>query len=147
MPLRLQLKGLLLISLLMFIACSGSKKVVDQEEVVERPDIKKGVPAITFDTPIKDFGDVKKGEKRDYSFWFTNTGKGPLLIELATACTCTSLDWPRTPVLPGERKSIDIVFDSSTKDGEVSVDVDIISNTEPIVVTAVIKANVISGDK
>ena len=119
--------------------------------VVEKPldqEVKRaGLPVLLFDTPEKDFGEVEKGQKKPYSFHFTNTGNADLVIELATACTCTSLDWPRHPIPPGGRGSIDVVFDSSSKDGEVSVDVDIIGNMEPIVSTAVIKALVVPGDQ
>ena len=104
----------------------------------------KPVPKITFDEAEVDFGKVKKGEKRSHSFTFTNTGSADLIIELATACTCTSIDWPRKPIPPGGKGSIDVVFDSTTKKGQVSVDVDVISNTDPIVETAVIKANVLT---
>lgn len=106
-----------------------------------------GVPAILFDTPVKDFGEVIKGQKKPYSFYFTNSGSADLVIELATACTCTSLDWPRKPIPPGGRGRIDVVFDSSTKEGVVNVDVDIIGNMEPIVSTAVIKAFVVPDDQ
>lgn len=128
-------------------ACHTSKTTVQgdgNDSMETKKSDPNGVPVIQFETPLYDFGDVVKGETRKYAFDFVNTGNGDLIIELATACTCTSIDWPRQPIPPGGKGSIPIVFDSSTKDGEVTIDVDIISNTKPIVVTAQFKANVIS---
>lgn len=143
-------RGVLLLSIighLVLLACGSTHAVTkDAEENHQNITEEKssGVPVVTFDEPLHDFGTVKKGETRTFEFHFTNTGDGPLEIELATACTCTSIDWPRKPILPGERGSIPIVFDSSTKDGEILIDVDLIANTDPIVVTAQFKANVIT---
>jgi hypothetical protein len=122
---------------------TGSEGPAPTDQQVQKPE-KQAVPEITFDNAEVDFGKLKQGEKRSHSFTFTNTGREDLIIELATACTCTSIDWPRKPIPPGGKGSIDIVFDSTTKKGQVSVDVDVISNTDPIVVTAVIKANVVT---
>ncbi|MDX1684080.1 MAG: DUF1573 domain-containing protein [Saprospiraceae bacterium] len=106
----------------------------------------QGVPVLTFDEPIHDFGTIKKGEKREHSFTFTNTGSADLKIDIVSACTCTEVDWPRQPIPPGEKGEIPVVFDSSTKDGQVLIDVDVIANTDPILVIARFKANVVPGD-
>lgn len=139
--------GMISLGIILLVSCGGPKKAIEDVGRTEvQQETAPGVPEITFDEAVVDFGEVKKGETRAYSFQFTNTGDGDLLIELATACTCTSIEWPRKPIAPGEKGSIDIVFDSTTKDGDVSVDVDVISNTVPLVVTAVIKARIISEE-
>lgn len=125
-------------------AGEGAESFKDRSNINDEIKEEIKLPVLEFNQPEVDFGTVKKGEKRRHSFAFTNTGNADLVIELVTACTCTSLDWPREPIPPGGTGSVDIEFDSSSKDGMVSVDVDVIANTEPIVVTAVIRAAVIN---
>lgn len=100
-------------------------------------------PVMTFEKSLHDFGDVRKGEKREFTFIFTNTGDADLLIEIGSACDCTTLDWPRRPVPPGGRGEIPIIFDSSSKEGEITIDIDLIANTDPILNIIQFKANVI----
>lgn len=82
---------------------------------------------------------MKEGSTSAISFKFTNTGKANLQIDLVTACKCTELDWPRGVVPPGGTGEIYVLFDSTGFEGEVLKVVDIIANTEPIVVEAKFK--------
>ena len=125
------------------ISCTASKKTVE-EKVIQTPTKQiVGVPAIRFDDAYHNFGDVIQGETREKIYSFANTGNADLLIELVTACTCTDVDWPRHALKPGERGAIRVIFNSAGKEGETKVDVDVISNTDPIVATAVFRANVV----
>jgi peptidoglycan-associated lipoprotein len=82
---------------------------------------------LTFDKIIIDLGTVKKGEKREMSFGFTNTGNIPIEIELVTSCECTTLDWPQFKVFkPGEKGVINAVFDSKDKEIGETTDVEVI---------------------
>ncbi len=85
-----------------------------------------------FETKLVDFGLLKKGEKREASFEFVNTGKEDLKIDLVSACECTTTDYPRRPIKPGETGKIDIVFDSTEKEESETVDIDIfLQNINP----------------
>jgi len=115
------------------VACTTAKKIV------------KDGPVITFEEEVQDIGSLTKGESHTLFFNFTNTGNQDLIIELVTACKCTSLDWPRKPISPGQKGVIEIVFDSSTVEvGETLKVVDIIANTDPIVVEAKFKVRITS---
>ena len=105
------------------------------------------VPVITFDTPSIDLGEIKQGEKRKLIFEFENTGNAPLLIDIATACKCTEIVWPSEPVLPGEREEIVAIFDSADMEGEYYKTIDIIANTDPIVVEAKFNVAVVTTEK
>lgn len=94
------------------------------------------VPVITFDKETIDLGAIKAGEKKRATFTFTNTGSGDLVIDIATACECTEIDWPRTPIPPGKKGEIQIEYNSEDKEGEQEVTVDVIANTDPIVTQA-----------
>ncbi len=85
----------------------------------------KGKPIMTFDKKMVDMGTVKKGEKRETFFEFTNTGDVPLEIDLISACDCTTTDYPRRAIAPGEKGRIDVIFDSTEKEASEVIDIDI----------------------
>jgi hypothetical protein len=63
----------------------------------------KNAPVITFDKPVYDFGKIPLGVSSAFEFRFKNTGKEPLVInKVIPGCHCTSVDWPRQPVLPNQ---------------------------------------------
>ena len=126
---------------------TNQQKMISQRDYELMPKDTIGTPTIIFAEPLHDFGTVEKGALKKFDFVFTNTGDADLVIELASACTCTSIDWPRQPIPPGARGTIPITFDSNQKDGEVTIDVDVIANTDPIVTIAQFKANVITVDE
>ena len=99
----------------------------------------EGAPQIKFDVEEKDLGILQQGMKKKEVFPFTNVGDGDLLIELATACECTELDWPREAIKPGQRGTISIEYDSTDKEGSQDITIDVIANTEPIVTQAFFK--------
>ncbi len=87
---------------------------------------------VTWDVKMIDLGPVKRGEIKETSFQFTNTGKEAIEIELISACDCTTTDYPRLPVQPGETGLIEVVFDSEEKEESETIDIDIfLKNTDP----------------
>lgn len=97
-------------------------------------------PVLKFDSPEVDLGTVKKGEIKSYDFHFTNVGGSDLIIDQVTGCDCTTLDWPRLPIKPGEEGIIEMNYDSSEKEpGEDEVTVDVFANTQPLVTQATFK--------
>jgi peptidoglycan-associated lipoprotein len=82
---------------------------------------------LTFDKKIVELGAVKKGEKKEMSFSFTNTGNIPIEIELVTSCECTTLDWPQFKIFkPGDKGTINALFDSKDKEIGETTDIEII---------------------
>ena len=114
------------ILMLSLLSCRGTKPSHEKNA--------DPVPIITFDQQTIDMGSVKQGEKRYIEFHFTNTGNADLLIELITACKCTSMDWTRGAIPPGGRGKLSATFDSKDqRRGELKKTIDIIANTDPIV--------------
>lgn len=95
-----------------------------------------GTPVLEFETPELDLGSVKEGEKKKAVLKFKNSGDADLVIEVATACECTELDWPRKAIKPGETGEIKIEYNSAEKEGQQDVTVDVFANTDPIVTQA-----------
>ncbi len=92
----------------------------------------KGVPVMQFKERFVDFGKVKKGEKRYHKFEFTNHGDVDLKIALVSACDCTTAEWSRSAIKPGEKGFIEITFDSKDKDYAETIDIEVfLSNVDP----------------
>ncbi|MEZ5042381.1 MAG: DUF1573 domain-containing protein [Saprospiraceae bacterium] len=92
----------------------------------------KGVPIMNFKTRMVKLGAVKKGEKRQFKYEFTNMGDTDLVISLVSACDCTTTDYATKPVPPGGKGVINVIFDSTDKDESEVIDVDVIlENVDP----------------
>lgn len=87
---------------------------------------------LTFDKMNIDLGEVKKGEQRTTAFTFTNTGNEAIEFEIVDGCECTTLDWPRKAIAPGQSGTIDVIFDSSQKEKSEVIDIDVtLRNVDP----------------
>lgn len=103
-------------------------------------------PVMTFVNQSIDIGDMKEGQTVPMIFRFTNTGKTSLFIEHISACKCSDIQWTDGEIRPGEEGEIHVLFDSKGYAGLVEKTVDIVANTDPIVVEAFFKANVLKSD-
>jgi len=101
-------------------------------------------PGIEFEQVYYDFGSLRQGEQVSYIFEFRNTGGSPLLIKDAFAsCGCTVPQYEKEPIPPGEKGSVEVIFDSSGRRGNQYKSVIIRTNTPRGEVRLTIKANVI----
>ncbi len=106
------------------LLCFSSQFVLSQSKIAD-------VEA-TFEETHVVFGEMQKGETRDTVYTFTNTGSETLEIDIVSGCECTTLDWTRGPILPGEKGTIDVHFDSSEKEESETVEIDVnFTNTNP----------------
>ena len=99
--------------------------------------------AFSFEEMEYDFGTINEGQVVEHLFNFTNNGQAPLVISNITAsCGCTSPDWTKTPVQPGEKGFVKVVFNSTAKSGSQAPTVTIQANTNPTVTRLRMKGNV-----
>lgn len=90
-----------------------------------------------------DFGTIKQGEKIEHLFKFTNDGESPLVISnIQASCGCTTPDWSKKPVKPGEEGYVKVSFNSAGKSGAQSPTVTITANTSPSVTRLKLKGTV-----
>ena len=76
-----------------------------------------------------DFGTVKEGEKVEHEFAFTNTGSSPLILSnVQASCGCTTPEYSKNPIAPGERGTVKVVFNSAGQLGKQHKVVTITSN-------------------
>ena len=126
------------------IQSTGAAQPVPQGKTVGSESASRAKTSIKFDQVVHDFGDMKQGDRAEYSFKFTNTGKEPLIIEDAKgSCGCTVPVWPKEPIAPGKTDEVRVSFNSAGKNGAQSKTVTLTANTEPIQTLITIKANVI----
>lgn len=69
---------------------------------------------IKFEKLTHDFGTISdKAPVQKCTFTFTNVGDAPLVINQAVAsCGCTVPQYSKKPILPGEKGSITVTFNS-----------------------------------
>jgi hypothetical protein len=88
-------------------------------------------PILKFKDTKKNFGFVKKGELVKVKFEFTNVGNEPLLIlDSKTECSCTTIDFPKIPILPNTTSEITVIFDTKPVYDRQDRVVEIISNAK-----------------
>ena len=112
----------------------------------------QNAPEMTFDQKylknnqfVYDYGTIDKGANGQCYFVFTNTGKEPLVIEKATSsCGCTVPNPPKYPILPGQRDSISVKYDTKRLGG-INKNINIVSNAHNSPVVLRITGNVVEA--
>ena len=83
-----------------------------------------------FEKEIINYGKIKKGENGKRIFEFTNIGIAPLIIEdIKTSCDCAVPKKPDQPIMPGEKATITVEYDTSNTGG-FSKEIIIFSNAK-----------------
>lgn len=145
----------------MFIALSfisvmfSCKQTTNPTDVVNNPATASrqkvdtaNVPVFSFTEELHEFGKIAQGEKVSYNFKFKNTGKSDLVISSATgSCGCTVPEYPKKPVTPGAEATINVIFNSEGKEGNIKKTVTLVANTIPNVKILTITGEVIVATK
>jgi hypothetical protein len=109
----------------------------------ETPADTTGTAVIKFDTLEHNFMKVKQGEKVGCIFTFSNAGDADLVVTSASAsCGCTVPKFSGKPVSPGETGTIEVIFDTSGREGIQSKTVVVQSNAQNNLVILRIVADV-----
>lgn len=93
---------------------------------------KEHAPQITFKTTSYDFGTFpeEKG-KVTCTFVFMNTGKSDLVLQKVRAsCGCTTPNWTKTPVAPGDTGFVTATYNATSRPGAFSKTITVTSNAE-----------------
>ena len=108
----------------------------------------KGTSEIVFKEYQHDFGKVAEGEKVSYIFPFDNKGISDLVISSAsTTCGCTVPTFDKKPIAPGAGGTLEVVFDTSGREGKQTKTITVKSNASTPVVLLKITAEVITSNK
>lgn len=107
----------------------------------------KKVAKIEFKTNVIDYGTIEKGADGVRIFEFTNTGNAPLIISNAkSTCGCTVPNWPKNPIMPGEKGEIKVKYDTK-RVNPIRKTITVTSNAETPTVALKIKGLVIDPNK
>lgn len=91
---------------------------------------------ISFDETFHDFGLIEEGQEVSHTYYFTNAGKADLKIMRVSAGGQTKIKWPADVIKPGDKSSIEAIFDTGNKAGEHEITIQVIANSDPVVVEA-----------
>ena len=65
--------------------------------------------------PKKNFGFVQRGVVVKNEYDIRNAGNAPLIItDVEIACSCTTVDFPKQPLLPGQNARVIVSFNTQT---------------------------------
>jgi len=107
----------------------GVSATIEEDFTVLSPEQMAAAPVLQFNATEFDFGDIKQGEKKDYTFSLTNNGKSDLIIRnVRSSCGCTAVAPSKKVISAGETAPLKITFDSAGKRGRQSKSVTIITN-------------------
>jgi hypothetical protein len=91
-----------------------------------------GIPAqeFQFEKETIDYGKIKKNANGVRVFVFKNTGNQPIIItNIQSSCGCTVAERPEKPIMPNEKGTIKISYDTK-KIGGFSKVITIFSNAK-----------------
>ncbi len=128
--------GLLLLCLI--LGCNNSK--VKKQKITVNNDTH-----INFEKSVHTFGEIKEGEIVGCYFNFTNSGEYPLVINgVKSACGCTTVKYPKEPILPGKKGEVEVRFDARGFSGHQYKVIQVHANIENKMKELVVSANVIN---
>lgn len=134
-----------LLPVVLLIAASCGSAGTQQEQAAgevpmehggEQPVTQNIIPGNNAEAPVLElqddtynFGEVKEGAQVEHEFRFTNTGGSPLIISnVQASCGCTSPEYSKNPILPGEEGMVKVVFNSNGQVGQQHKIVTVSSN-------------------
>lgn len=85
---------------------------------------------IAADETSHDFGQIKEADgKVSSTFVVKNTGEAPLVItRVIASCGCTTPEWTKEPIAPGQSGNIKITYDPKGRPGPFSKTISVYSN-------------------
>lgn len=100
-------------------------------------------PSIKFAYETYDYGTIVQEGNGDCEFTFKNEGNEPLVLtSVVSSCGCTTPNWPREPILPGQNGSIKVHYDTKRL-GAINKRITVNSNASNPTVILTITGNVI----
>lgn len=101
---------------------------------------------VEFTENTYDFGTVKEEDgKVSHVFTFTNISQSPITVtNVKASCGCTTPNWSRQPVMPGEQGVVTATYSASGRPGNFhkSITVTLSNGTENFTVVLYIKGQV-----
>jgi len=100
--------------------------------------------SISFNEISFNFGSMSESDgEKTHKFEFTNTGGEPLIIQnVSTSCGCTTPEWTKQPVMPGQKGFVSAAYNPAGRPGPFEKYITVQSNAEPVSVKLTISGSV-----
>ncbi len=142
------MKNIFLLSLLMLSLLLSQCRNDGRRNTSGSATADTGKAKIVFREYEHSFGRVSEGEKVSHTFKFDNQGTANLVINSAlTTCGCTVPEYDTKPIPPGGSGNLEVVFDTSGKEGMQTKTITVKSNASVPAVLLKITAEVVAGSK
>ena len=142
------MRKILIISLVFFtltVSNCGNSTGKNPVNSGSEPALQNGTVEIIFKEYEHNFGKVAEGEKVAFVFAFENKGTANLVITSATSsCGCTVPKYDTKPIPPGGRGNLEVIFDTTGRNGMQTKTVAVKSNASVPVVLLKITAEVVT---
>jgi hypothetical protein len=129
---------LVVVAAICFAACQNADKQSNEKALSPEQrrnalnDSSKFTTIQWVDSTYRDLGKAKEGEKVEVNYRFKNTGNHNLILsDVQPSCGCTTPEWPKQPIAPGEEGVIKAVFNSEHRVGENMKQITVMANTNP----------------
>ena len=88
----------------------------------------------TSNTELINLGQIEWKHPAKVRYVITNSGDKPLVLtEVEPDCECSSVEWTKTPIAPGEKGEVSVTFDAQLL-GHFQKSVAVMTNAEPYLV-------------
>lgn len=89
------------------------------------------ISPFVFDSTEWDFGTAKEdGGELVHEYHFTNSGHcDAVIVKVRSLCRCTRAEWPRSPIRPGEKGVIRVIFNPYGYQGKICKGVTVITDS------------------
>ena len=107
-------------------------------------------PVMKISEQEHNFGTFKEeAGPQKYDFIVTNAGNSPLVIQnIVASCGCTTPEWTKQPIAPGDKGKITAVYDPRGRGGEkFTKSLTVYTNAKPEVQVLAIKGEVVAREK
>jgi hypothetical protein len=128
----------LMICLFILVACNDTHDTADttasneeSKQVSNPAGDTANYTTVRWIDSVENLGVLTKGENKEISFRFVNTGDKPLFIISANpGCGCTVADYPKEPIQPGEEGTIKAGYDTKNQHvGAFHKSISVVTNT------------------
>lgn len=104
---------------------------------------------LVFDQPTWDFGTIREVDGPvSHRFVCRNEGKQPeVILQVTTTCGCTSPQYTRKPILPGQQAEITVTYDPANRPGNFSRELTVFTADRKIAAKLRITGNVVGRPK
>lgn len=107
----------------------GVSATIEEDFSNLTPEQLANAPIAKFSEKTHDFGNIKQGDKKEYTFTLTNAGKSDLIIRnVRSSCGCTAVAPASKVIAAGQSAPIKVTFNSRGKRGRQSKTITVITN-------------------